>query len=274
MARRWEISPESSGKEGSGKQFNIDCKIARGVFNLLQRLTVLKGSSPLSFVQLMTSEFSIFIKADLGFGLRGSELERKQRQTQEECSWLLACMFWKKNKMVFSKILESQTSLWYRLVELPMETRVHPREGFQVNSNQLSSAQMTSPSASCVLPAGCEGRKVRDWALPWRIHNLKEKLRQHPHLTGESSEGKPMPVSATWALKPCLSCLGSQNSTSLSATHIHRDPSSLGDRSLEKQHKMAPCCPWPILCLFAFEWWSLGFSLTPSAHNNSQMLTE
>lgn len=65
------------GKEGFDKQFSIDFKIARGVFNLLKRPTVLKDSSPLAFVQLMTSEFSIFIKVDLGFGLRGSELERK-----------------------------------------------------------------------------------------------------------------------------------------------------------------------------------------------------
>lgn len=65
------------GKERFDKQFNTDFKMARGVFNLLQRPTVLKDSSPLVFVQLMTSEFSIFIKADLGFGWRGSELERK-----------------------------------------------------------------------------------------------------------------------------------------------------------------------------------------------------
>lgn len=65
------------GKEGFDKQFNIDFKIARGVFNLFKRPIVLKDSSPLVFVQLMTSEFSIFIKPDLGFGLRGSGLERK-----------------------------------------------------------------------------------------------------------------------------------------------------------------------------------------------------
>lgn len=74
------------GKEGFEKQFNIDFEIARGVFNLLRRPTVLKGSSPLAFVQLMTSEFSMFIKADLGFGSRGSELERKSHQTREKCS--------------------------------------------------------------------------------------------------------------------------------------------------------------------------------------------
>lgn len=57
--------------EGFDKQFNIDFKIARGLLNLLKRPTVLKDSSPLAFVQPMTSEFSIFIKADFGIWLEG-----------------------------------------------------------------------------------------------------------------------------------------------------------------------------------------------------------
>lgn len=66
-------------------------EIAKRVFNLLKRATVLKDSNPLALVQLRTSEFSIFIQGDLGFGLRGSKLTGEEIALDSGGKFLITC---------------------------------------------------------------------------------------------------------------------------------------------------------------------------------------